>query len=242
MIYRFDEVTSTNDLAREAKFVQGDVLWAEHQTAGRGQRGHTWLSQRGENLTFTLVVEPTFLPAREQFLLSEAAALALVDMLLSYHIEARIKWTNDIYVGDKKLVGMLIEHFYSGSTLRRTLVGIGLNVHQTEFDSELPNPISMRQLRGETFSREEILDRFLEAFEARYALLEAGQAERLQADYRKQMYRLGEEQLFRTPDGTEFVAHIEGVEAGGALQLRLSDQSRRSYQFKEVEFVVKKVE
>ena len=110
MIRHIRETTSTNDEARDAQYRHGDVVWAERQTAGRGQRGHAWTSPEGENLTFTLVLEPRFLPVGEQFLLSEAIALALVDTFAAFGIDTRIKWTNDIYAGDRKLVGMLIEH------------------------------------------------------------------------------------------------------------------------------------
>ena len=130
MIYRIDETTSTNDDARDARYRHGDIVWAERQTAGRGQRGHTWLSPRGENLTFTLVLEPHFLPVGEQFLLSEIVTLALTELFNRYGIDTRIKWTNDIYTGDRKLVGMLIEHDLAGGRLARTLAGIGINVNQ----------------------------------------------------------------------------------------------------------------
>lgn len=111
MIYRIDETTSTNDEARDAKYRHGDIVWAERQTAGRGQRGHTWTSPEGENLTFSMVLEPRFLPVGEQFLLSEAVTLALTDTFAAYGIDTRIKWTNDIYIGDRKLVGILLETF-----------------------------------------------------------------------------------------------------------------------------------
>ena len=104
------------------------------------------------NLTFSLVLEPRFLPAGEQFLLNEAVALALTDTFAQFGIAARIKWTNDIYAGDKKLVGILIEHSYSGQTLARTIVGIGINVNQTEFDPALPNPVSMAHGREDARS------------------------------------------------------------------------------------------
>ena len=96
MIYHIAETTSTNDLAREERYGHGDVICAERQTAGRGQRGHTWTSPEGVNLLFSVVLCPTFLPAGEQFLLSQAVALALVDTLGTCGIDARIKWTNDI--------------------------------------------------------------------------------------------------------------------------------------------------
>ena len=242
MIYRFDILGSTNDEARNPAYREGDIVIAERQTAGRGQRGHTWESAEGQNLTFSLILEPRFLPINEQFLLSEVLALGLVDTLAEYKIEARIKWTNDIYVGDRKIVGMLIEHFYGGMHLRRTLIGIGLNVNQQEFDPSLPNPTSMALERGKTFDREEVVERFAASFEARYKQLKTGQSDALQQAYRQAMYRIHQTQLFRLPDGTAFEAEIEGVEAGGALQLRHADGLRKSYQFKEVEFVIKKAE
>lgn len=153
MIYRIAETTSTNDDAKRPEYRHGDIVWAERQTAGRGQRGHSWTSPEGENLTFTLVLEPVFLPVGEQFLLSEAVTLALTDTFAAFGIDARIKWTNDIYVGDKKLVGILIEHSYSGPTLARTIAGIGINVNQRAFDPALPNPVSMAVASGRTFDR-----------------------------------------------------------------------------------------
>ena len=160
MIYRIDETTSTNDEARDAKYRHGDIVWAERQTAGRGQRGHTWTSPEGENLTFSMVLEPRFLPVGEQFLLSEAVTLALTDTFAAYGIDTRIKWTNDIYVGDRKLVGILIEHNHAGASLSRTIAGIGINVNQTEFDPALPNPVSMAMVAGRTFDRGEVLEAF----------------------------------------------------------------------------------
>ena len=115
MIYRIAETTSTNDDAKRPEYRHGDIVWAERQTAGRGQRGHSWTSPEGENLTFTLVLEPVFLPVGEQFLLSEAVTLALTDTFAAFGIDARIKWTNDIYVGDKKLIGINDAFLFCGS-------------------------------------------------------------------------------------------------------------------------------
>mgnify|MGYP003292927831 FL=1 len=238
-VFHFDTVSSTNDLARDAQFGHGDIIVAERQTAGRGHRGRSWHSAEGQNLTFTLVVEPHFLAARDQFFLSEAVALALCDCMARYGIEARIKWTNDIYVEDRKLVGILIEHFYAGASLRRTVIGIGLNVNQTHFDPSLPNPTSMQLERGNTFDREEVLRNFQTAFQGRYDQLQAGKWEALQSDYRARMYRLGKAQLFRLPDGEALSAVIEGVEPDGALILRHEGGERHTYRFKEIEFVIK---
>lgn len=240
MVFRIPVTTSTNDEARDARYGHGDAVWAERQTAGRGQRGHVWHSPEGENLTFSLVLEPRFLPVGEQFLLSEAVALALVDAFAQYGIDTRIKWTNDIYAGDRKIVGMLIEHSYSGPTLARTIVGIGINVNQTQFDPALPNPVSMAQLRGRTFDRAEVLDTFLECCRHRYEQLFRGEKEALQEEYRRRMYRLGERHVYRIPGRRETEATIEGVRPAGQLLLRHADGTRGEYLFGEIEFVLKK--
>ena len=239
MIYHFEEVTSTNDLAREEQFAHGDLLWAERQTAGRGQRGHAWLSEEEVNLTVSLVVEPSFLPAKEQFLLSAATAVALCDCLAHYGIEARIKWTNDIYVEDRKIVGILIEHFYAGAMLRRTVIGIGLNVNQEQFDPSLPNPTSMLLEGEKRYDREEVLHTFYACFMARYRQVEQGDAAAVLGEYHRLIYRLGEEQLFRLPNGEKLTATIEGIESDGALRLLHAGGKRHSYHFKEIEFVIK---
>lgn len=240
MIYHIPQTTSTNDDARDAKYRHGDIVWAERQTAGRGQRGHTWTSPEGENLTFTLVLEPRFLPVGEQFLLSEAIALALTDTFADFGIETRIKWTNDIYAGDRKLVGMLIEHNYSGRTLARSIAGIGINVNQTVFDPTLPNPVSMAAAAGRTFDRRQVLDTFHAHALTRCEQLERGCRAALQRDYRERMYALGELRPFRLPDGTLFEAAIEGVRPSGELLLRRADGSLGEYLFREVEFVIDK--
>lgn len=238
MIYHIAETTSTNDLAREERYGHGDVICAERQTAGRGQRGHTWTSPEGVNLLFSVVLCPTFLPAGEQFLLSQAVALALVDTLGTCGIDARIKWTNDIYVGDKKLVGILIEHSYSGPTLARTIAGIGINVNQRAFDPALPNPVSMAVASGRTFDRREVLESFHACCMGRYDQLVRGEKAALQEEYRKRMYRLGETHPYRRPDGTLVEAVLEGVRPSGELILRHADGTRREYLFREIEFVI----
>lgn len=240
MIYRLATTTSTNDEARDKRYRHGDVVWAERQTAGRGQRGHVWHSPEGENLTFSLVLEPQFLPVSEQFLLSEAIALALTDTFAKYGIDTRIKWTNDIYAGDRKIVGMLIEHNCSGTTLSRTVAGIGINVNQTEFDPALPNPVSMAQLTGRTFDREEVLGTFLETCERRYEQLCRGDRENLQAAYRARMYRQGERHIYRIPGRGETEGTIEGVRPTGELLVRHTDGTQGEYLFGEIEFVLKK--
>lgn len=240
MIHRIAETTSTNDDARDARYRHGDVVWAERQSAGRGQRGHAWSSAEGENLTFSLVLEPVQLAVGEQFLLSQAVALALVDTFAACGIDTRIKWTNDIYAGDRKLVGILIEHRYSGPTLARSVVGIGINVNQTAFDPALPNPVSMALAAGRRFDRREVRDRLLAATERRYAQTMHGDREALREEYRRRMYRLDAFHPFRLADGTTVEAAVRGTAPAGALLLEHRDGSRHEYLYGEVQFVLKK--
>ena len=238
MIYRFDTLGSSNDEACKPQYVEGDIILAERQTAGRGQRGHTWESREGENLTFSLLLEPLFLPPSEQFLISECVALGVCDALLHYGIEAQIKWTNDIYIGDRKLAGILIEHKLQGSALARTVAGIGLNVNQKAFSDDLPNPISMAQATGREFDREEVLQTVATSLMARYEQLREGGAKELQTDYHQRLYHLGQEHCYALPDGSRFRGIIRGVEPTGALRIENERGELLSFLFKEVEFVI----
>lgn len=143
----FDTLDSTNDEARRRMndIDNLSVLSAENQTAGRGQRGNTWKSSAGENLMFSVVLKfrEQSLQAYDQFAVSEIAALSVVDFLSEYGIVAQIKWPNDIYAGTRKICGILVENAVRGEWLASSIVGIGLNVNQRNFDVSLPNPTSM---------------------------------------------------------------------------------------------------
>jgi len=163
--------------------------------------------------------------------------LSLVDMLAEYGIEARIKWTNDIYVGDRKLVGILIEHSLAATTLRRTIVGIGINVNQTEFDASLPNPVSMAQLLGTQLDAEKVLQCFLKHLQGNYETLRKMQ-NLLHERYNSLLYRLNKYHTYALPTGEKFSAKIVGTAPNGALRLEDKDGTTKDYLFKEVEFVI----
>lgn len=241
MIYHFDKLASTNDEAVKPSYAEGDIVWADVQSAGRGQRGHKWESREGENITFSAIFEPTFLPATKQFLLSEVVALAVVDALRYYGVGARIKWTNDIYVGDRKLAGILIEHKLSGVNISRTIAGIGLNVNQLEFSTDLPNPVSMRQITRLELDCREVLERVAEKLMERYEMLRRGEEQQLQADYHELLYRRDALHWYFLPDGKAFRGTIRGVEPSGALIVENEKGEQRSYLFKEIEFSVKNI-
>ena len=185
-------------------------VWADFQTAGRGQRGDEWHSRKGENLTFSVVLEPTFVPIAEQFSVSEVVALSLVDMLAEYGIDAKIKWTNDIYVGDKKLVGILIEHSLAPSSLRRTIVGVGINVNQTEFVPMERIPTSMKMLTGYDFDVNDVTNSILINFVKRYSQIVECDSQ-LADEYKQALMGWGVLLRYKDASGT-FNAVIEDVE------------------------------
>jgi BirA family biotin operon repressor/biotin-[acetyl-CoA-carboxylase] ligase len=238
MIHYIEQTTSTNDEARKECYDHLDAIWSEYQTSGRGQRGHSWHSAEGENVTFSVVLKPTFLPVVEQFLLSEVVALALVDTMAEYGIECRIKWTNDLYAGDSKLAGVLIEHQLSTEGIVRTIVGIGLNINQREFPADLPNPTSMALLRSVSFDRREVLERYMANLEAWYGRLLEGNKSAIEERYRELMYHLDEQHTYALASGEKFRAIIRGVRPSGELRLEHEDGTIREYAFKEVEFVL----
>lgn len=240
MIYYFDHTTSTNDLARGADYCHMDAIWAGSQSAGRGQRGHKWHSVEGENLTFSVVLEPHFLPIVEQFMLSEVVALALVDTLQNYDLEARIKWTNDIYVGDSKIAGVLIEQMLATDHISRTIVGIGLNICQTSFPDDLPNPTSMRLEGVKECSPREVLEAFMLNLERCYSCLEHGDKLSVSQRYNSLLYHRDECHTYAYVSGEHFEATIRGVQPTGHLELEHADGTISAYAFKEVEFCLPK--
>ena len=238
MFYYFNELTSTIDEAHDKKYIHGDVVVAEHQTAGRGQRGKKWSSAAGENLMFSVVLDTSFLRADRQFSVLQTVALALTDLFAGYGLDGRIKWTNDIYIGDRKIVGVLIDHSLgSGGMLARSGAGVGINVNQREFDDWLPNPTSMALETWLRFDRREVLKRFYGCLMARFETLRAGGQEALQRDYHSKIYRLDTPALYALPDGTQFTGTIRGVGPGGELRLETSDGIKK-YLYREVSFVI----
>lgn len=230
------DIRSAELLSRSEAFV---LVAADAQSAGRGQRGTSWESAAGRNLMFSLLCRPTFLTAGAQFLISEIASLAVVHALSPY-AACRVKWPNDIYVGDRKICGMLIEHDIQGSHIARSIVGPGINVNQEAFLSDAPNPVSLRQLLGHDVNREEVLERFVHYFVTRYDDLAAGHGADIDREYRSKLYRREGFHPYRDADG-DFMARIAGIEPCGRLVLEDTEGRRRHYAFKEVTYVLPSV-
>ncbi|MBQ7899530.1 MAG: biotin--[Bacteroidales bacterium] len=245
-----ERVDSTNEEAKRriSDIDNLSVLSAFEQTAGRGQRGNTWSSKAGENLLFSIIVkfgqdgvEP--LKAYDQFVISEIAALSVVDLLAINDIEARVKWPNDIYVGTEKICGILIENSLSGSELSHSIIGIGLNVNQTEFDPSLPNPTSMQKISGEEYDTHCLLEQFTDIFRDyldRYCHIKGGYG-RLRKLYLAQMWRKDEPSTFidhTSEQPAEFNGTIRGLSDVGHMLIENEEGELREFAFKEISYIL----
>lgn len=192
-IIRLEETTSTNNYLRglvgKEPLPEGSIVVTEYQTAGRGQVGNTWESEPGKNLMFSIILYPDFLPANRQFLISQIAALSVKETLDAYVDGITVKWPNDIYWRDKKICGMLIENDLTGHSLYCSVIGIGININQREFLSDALNPVSLVQITGREYDREEILNSFLKRLYDRYLGLLQEKEEEIRSAYMAALYR-----------------------------------------------------
>ena len=205
----------------------GCTIITDFQTAGRGQRGNRWEGAPAENLLLSVVWQPRFLAAAQQFRLSQAVALGVHDWaaaLLGPAPGLKLKWPNDLYYGDQKLGGILIENSLSGPAMQHSIAGIGLNINQQAFGS--PAATSISQITGRRYPREELAARLLESLERRYLQLRAGQVGHLRQDYLRALYRYQEEHLFLI-DGRPVSGQIVGVEEDGRLAVAIGQELRR---------------
>ncbi len=251
------EIDSTNSEAHRRRHEATDfTVWAaEFQTAGRGQRGNTWESAAGENLTFSILFKPSNFLSTRQFELSEVVALGVVNYLAEKGIEAKIKWPNDIYVGDKKICGILIENVLSGDTLSVCIAGIGVNLNQTVFRSDAPNPTSLLlELGGvgEPLDRREELVLLLGQIANLYIPLTHPDAETsatqdssdgalptLQGQYLNALYRLNELHTYvDLTTGETFRGYIRGVEKNACLRIETETGEIKSFAFKELKYII----
>ena len=263
-----DETDSTNNFLkgyRPLTPVDVTLVTAEHQSAGRGQAGNSWESERSQNLLFSLLLTACPVPSSQLFAISEAIALAIREAIIDeitrhsspdirhssfdtrHSSPVTVKWPNDIYVDDRKIAGILIENDLQGSSVSRSIIGCGVNVNQASFrfptlapatndgEKRSPTPVSLFQLLGHTTERRFVLERIMEHFMHHYADLQRGAFDDIHTRYHAALYRSSGLHPFRDADGL-FRASIEGVAPTGHLLLRDTDQRLRRYAFKEVSF------
>lgn len=242
-----DAVDSTNNyaLGRMQGLDNLSVIAARTQTAGRGQRGNRWLSRPGENLTFSLVLKfgeaplPP-LPAGRVNRLNLLAAVAVRDFLSGEGCRAVVKWPNDLYCGRKKICGILIENGLDASGVRYSVVGIGINVNQSVFDS-LANATSLFLETGLRRELDPALERFAACFERRLpALYDDAAALALRADYERDLFQKDERRPYRNLlTDSEFMGILRGVDENGKAVVSPGDGSPElHFAFKELGYIL----
>jgi len=235
-----DRVDSTNNycmrLANDSES-EGIAVAAHFQEQGKGQRGNTWESEDSKNLTFSLLLRPVFLKVEEQFLVSKMIALSIIEWLKINNVDALIKWPNDIYVGEKKIAGILIENSFSGPMLEVSILGVGLNLNQIEFSKDIPNPTSMFLLTGNQYRPEIVITEIMVSIQMRYMQLMYGLKDLVSNDYLKSLYKYQQLSDYATSEG-KFKAKIVGVKPTGELILETEQGQIKSFGFKEVSFEI----
>jgi len=240
-LIKLKEVDSTNNflkdlVSKSEPLAEGTVIMADNQFAGRGQQESVWQTQAGKNISTSIYLKPSFLPLDKQFYLNIAVSLAVSDALLCFVPEGiKVKWPNDMYYLDKKLGGILIENTLTGSSIKSSVIGIGLNINQKEFpDNISQRATSVIQILQKDVLLMDIMAKIFTFLEKYYLILRAGKYTILQNDYLAKLYNLNVWALYKQ-HGEVFEGRITGVEENGRLTVETKD-GLKAFNFKEIEF------
>jgi len=240
-IVALQQVDSTNNylknkLAKSAPVPEGTVIMAEEQFAGRGQHENNWVTEPGRNLTFSVLLCPVFLDPRQQFKLNIAVSLAIRDALEPIlGDKLKIKWPNDIYFGDAKLGGILIENIVRGSLWKYSVAGIGINVNQTSFPANLKAVTSLKDVLTTDYDKYELLNNICRQLSLRYEELKNGAVQHM-AEYQASLFRFNEDHLFEI-EGIVRSGRIVDVVDDGRIRIETEGQAHL-YAFREISFVI----
>lgn len=238
------EVDSTNNflkntLSNSKPLPDGTVIMAESQYAGRGQQQNRWHSEAGKNLTFSILLKPSFLTISNQFDLTRAISLGVYDALFPLLGNSlKIKWPNDIYYNDMKLGGMLIENSIQGSQIKFAIIGIGLNINQESFPEAAGNAASIKQILHGNYDVRHILSDICKHIEAWYLKLKAGNVDIIRKEYLSRLYWLGDKKRFKASE-IDFDGTIEDVKNNGLLVIKNNKGETLEFSFKEITFLNK---
>jgi birA, biotin-[acetyl-CoA-carboxylase] ligase region len=232
-------VDSTNNYAmgmiRDGLAVHGNAWFTYEQTQGKGRRGKIWNAEKGKNIMLSLVIAPETLTISQQFQLSVAVSLGCIDFFKKYAgDETKIKWPNDIFWNDRKAGGILIENVIKGNTWQWAVVGIGLNINQTEFNlSTVFKPVALKQITGKEFDVVELAKELYEKVMKRNDQLKNGGFDKMFKEYNQNLFGLNEKVKLKK-DNIVFETTIKGVSKQG--KLITVDTTEREFDFDEVEW------
>lgn len=242
------QTNSTNSWLKEHP--DCDVVWTSWQTAGRGQAGNSWESEAGKNVLFSMRLTKPQVAVDKQFALTMMVSLAVHQVVktLLPNEKVTIKWPNDIYVGDKKICGILIENRLVEKTIEEAIIGIGLNVNQTQWINGAPNPTSVKQIYGLDTDIEQVSSALELSLRDSLYLLEL--PEELKKQYLAVLYRFGQKALYAEREVSvlpskiltgkqqnAFEAIITDVTEQGELVLQVGTENKK-YHFKEIQFIL----
>ncbi|MDX1544416.1 MAG: biotin--[acetyl-CoA-carboxylase] ligase [Christiangramia sp.] len=240
-IIKVNAIDSTNSFVRE--FYEGNndfepvCVRAICQKRGRGQRGSSWESKAGENLTFSILYPQKKLNISRHFLLSATISLAVLKALHELQIpELKVKWPNDILSARRKVGGILIENIVKTEGIVASIIGIGLNVNQEEFKG-LPKAGSLKSISGNNFDLDELMNRILFTIQSKLKELPLVTANQILEDYAQNMFRLNMVSAFSSPEGKHFNGIIRGVTKDGKLNLEIEEGLFKTFDLKEVQLL-----
>jgi BirA family biotin operon repressor/biotin-[acetyl-CoA-carboxylase] ligase len=237
-ILKLDATDSTNfflkDLLRSENPMDYTVVVTKSQLKGRGQMNTVWASEGGKNLTFSVLKKFDAMSVRHQFALNIAVSLAMYEALGKLSIpDVQIKWPNDIMSGSSKICGILIENMLRGNKIGEAVIGIGLNVNQTDF-GELGKASSLKLVTGRNFDLDELLHTILDSIQLQLDTVEAKTVAQLLPAYERLLFRKDKPSTFTNAKGERFMGYIRRVSALGKLVIELEDQIIKEFDFKEV--------
>lgn len=240
-IIKVDAIDSTNSFIRQFYKGNGDFepvcITAAHQTKGRGQRGSSWQSRPGENLTFSILYPQEKLKISRHFFLSACISLAVVNTLKHIGIpELKVKWPNDILSAKHKVGGILIENIVKTEGIVASIIGIGLNLNQTDFN-EIPHAGSLKFITGKTYDPDEILEKLLLEIEKDLIALPGRTGTDILEEYAQNMFRLDKVSVFSSPGGNRFNGIIRGVTTEGKLNLEIEEAVFKTFDLKEIKLL-----
>ena len=227
-IIKLNAIDSTNsflkELAQKSTLENFTAVVADQQTLGRGQLGTTWISEQGKNLTFSLLVSFDKFRIQDQFYLSMAVSLGLISAMRPYiGMSLKIKWPNDILAEKDKLAGVLIENVLKGTNIHHSIIGIGLNVNQLEFPTEIGNVTSLKKLTGINFNIDELLFKVVNSIKKHVNYIEVEDFDSLKKIYLAQLYKINTPSMFEDSKGVFFLGKIITVDENGRLVIELEN-------------------
>lgn len=230
-IFIVEEAESSNSLAMEwigkQTMPEFSIIWVKNQTKGRGQGNNSWHSKPNENITISMIVYPVFLKPENFFFLSKITAIATHKLIHSFAKNTYIKWPNDIYVNNKKIAGILIENKMSQTQLQASVIGVGINVNQSSFPENIPNPTSLFLETKETFSIELIISEWQKCFIEYYQLLISESFEEIDSLYHQHLYMKNKTVHLLTNKNQTIVGSIQKVNNAGELVVQVNNQQLR---------------